>query len=76
MANHDALLAYRFGNLLQLLWTLGVPAGGDGLQDEAGLLEVLYLSALPYFVCGEAVAVCGERLLDGRVCVWGVEPCL
>lgn len=51
-----------------------MPACGDGLQDEAWLLEELRLFAFPDFIGGEAVAVGGEGLRDGREGVGCIQP--
>lgn len=58
----------------ELLGRLVVPARGDGLQDEAGFLEVGRVLALPELVGGEAVAVGGERLHDVLEGVGRGEP--
>jgi hypothetical protein len=44
------------------------------LQHEARFAKVFWVLALPDFVCGEAVAVCGKGFDDGWQGVWGLEP--
>jgi hypothetical protein len=44
------------------------------LQHEARFAKVFWVVALPDFVCGEAVAVCGEGFDDGGQGVWCFEP--
>jgi hypothetical protein len=39
--NHDSFLADGCRELLELLWGFVMPSSGDGLEDEAALLEVL-----------------------------------
>lgn len=39
-----------------------VPARRDGLQDETAFLEMGGVRALPDFIGGETVTICGERL--------------
>jgi hypothetical protein len=42
-----------------------MPSCGNGLKDEACLLEVFWVRAFPDFVGGEAVPVGWEGLFDG-----------
>lgn len=72
MQHQNPFFAHLSSNPRQLLVGFGVPARGDGLQDEslAGEARLGGEKAFVQLEGGEAVAVGGE----GAVGVWGGEP--
>ena len=71
---HDSILANLMSDLGEILGTLVVQPCGGRLEEEAALLEIFRMRALPQFVRGEAISIGGEGLDDVLRVVGRVEP--
>ena len=73
MYTHDTSSTYPFRDLLQLSGRFVVPAGCDGLRNEAMPCEIDRVCPFGDFCSGKTVAICGEGLDGVLSAVWCVE---